>query len=114
MDKNLNAYFKESQKDGKRNIRATAEMSWATEAIDGIEDLMAYESRLNYFIPGKPWISICLYNLNKFSGDMIMQVLRTHPYAISKGILTRNPFFINPTEWLKEFAPEYLSDADDK
>ncbi|MFP4053584.1 MAG: hypothetical protein ACLFV7_06955 [Phycisphaerae bacterium] len=35
---------------------------------------MAYESRSNYFIPGKPWISICLYNVTRFSGADIMNV----------------------------------------
>jgi hypothetical protein len=50
MDKGLNAFFEKSQKNGRRNIRATAEMVWALEAIPGREHLMAYESRLNYFI----------------------------------------------------------------
>jgi hypothetical protein len=101
-------YFTESQKNGKRNVRATAEMVWALEAIPGTEHLMAYESRLNYFITGKPWISICLYNLTKFSGSIKMNVLRTHPFAISGGIITQNPYFIEPDKWLKENAPDFV------
>ncbi|PRY99955.1 MEDS domain-containing protein [Marinilabilia salmonicolor] len=108
MDKYLNDFFIESQKNGKRNVRATAEMVWALDAIPGVEDLMVYESRLNYFIPGKPWISICLYNVNKFSGSTIMNVLKTHPYTISGGVITQNPFFVHPDKWLAENAPEYL------
>jgi len=108
MDDNLNAVFAESQKHGKRNIRAAAEMSWALEAIPGVGDLMAYESRLNYFIAGKPWISICLYNVTKFDGKTIMQVLQTHPYIISQGVITENPFFQDPDIWLAKNAPEFL------
>lgn len=108
MDKGLNVFFTESQKNGKRNIRATAEMVWALDAIPGIKDLMVYESRLNLFIPKKPWISICLYNTAKFSGTMIMKVLQTHPYVINSGIITENPFYQNPINWLKLNAPEYL------
>jgi hypothetical protein len=108
MDKGLNAYFTESQKKGKKNIRATAEMVWALQAIPGIEHLMAYESRLNYFIPGKPWISVCLYNITKFSGSMIINVLRTHPYTISGGVITQNPYFQNPDEWLRKNDPEFV------
>jgi hypothetical protein len=108
MDKNLNDFFAWSQKNGKRNIRATAEMAWALEAIPGTEHLMAYESRLNYFIPGKPWISICLYNINKFDGKTIMGVLRTHPFTISGGIITQNPYYQNPDIWLAENAPQFL------
>jgi hypothetical protein len=108
MDKGLNAFYTDSQKNGKKNIRATAEMIWALDAIPGVEHLMAYESRLNYFIPGKPWISICLYNITKFSGSTIVNVLRTHPYTISAGIITRNPFYQDPDEWLKNNDPEYI------
>ena len=109
MDKGLDAFYVESQKNGKRNIRATAEMVWALEAIPGVEDLMVYESRLNYFIPDKPWISICLYNISKFSGSVIMKVLQTHPYIISKNVITQNPFFQNPDKWLAENAPQYMN-----
>lgn len=108
MLKGHEEYFKESQKNGKRNIRATAEMVWALQSMPGIEHLMAYEARLNYFFPGKPWISICLYNLTKFSGKTIVNVLRTHPYAISGGVITQNPYYQDPEEWLKKYDPEYI------
>jgi hypothetical protein len=108
MDEGLEIFFAESQKDGRRNIRATAEMVWALEAIPGVEYLMAYESRLNYFIPGKPWISICMYNVGKFSGSTIMDVLRTHPYTINGGVVTENPYYQDPDVWLAENAPDFL------
>ncbi|MDZ7738055.1 MAG: MEDS domain-containing protein [Bacteroidales bacterium] len=107
MDRGLDEFFQESQKNGKRNIRATAEMVWALKAIPGVEHLMAYESRLNYFIPGKPWISICLYNITRFSGSVIMNVLHTHPYTISGGIITQNPYYQDPDEWLQRNFPEF-------
>ncbi len=108
MDESLGSFYKKSQQNEKRNIRATAEMAWALEAIPGVEHLMAYESRLNYFIPGKPWISICLYNVNKFDGKTIMGVLRTHPFTISGGIITQNPYYQDPDKWLAENAPQFL------
>ncbi len=108
MDDALATFYRDSQKGGRRNIRATAEMAWALEAIPGKEHLMAYESRLNYFIPGKPWISLCLYNLTRFSGAVIMDVLRTHPFVISQGVLTENPYFQDPDVWLEQNAPQFL------
>ncbi len=108
MDDGLNGYYEYSQRDGRRNVRATAEMVWALKAIPGVEHLMAYESRLNYFIPGKPWISVCLYNVTRFSGGQIMDVLRTHPYTISGGVVTENPYFQDPDEWLATNAPQFL------
>jgi hypothetical protein len=108
MDIGLDALYIESQRNGPRNVRATAEMVWALDAIPGVEHLMVYESRLNFFIPGKPWISICLYNLKKFSGSLIMQVLQTHPYAISGGVITANPYYQTPERWLAQHAPQFL------
>jgi len=108
MDEGLNAFYKSSQKSGPTNIRATAEMVWALEAIPGIEYLMAYEARLNYFIPGKPWISICMYNVTRFSGSTILNVLQIHPFVINGGIITQNPHYIHPDVWLTEHAPQFL------
>jgi hypothetical protein len=107
MDTGLNAFYMDSQKEGERNIRATAEMSWALQAIPGVEELMIYESRLNYFIPNKHWISICMYNTSKFSGATIMKVLQTHPYIIMRQSIIQNPFYQDPDLWLKENAPSY-------
>lgn len=109
MDQTLTAFYESSRKNGGRSIRATAEMVWALEKAPDMTTLMAYESRLNYFIPGKPWISICLYNVAKFDGGTIMQVLRTHPYTISKGgVITENPFYLEPDIWLNQYSPEHL------
>jgi hypothetical protein len=110
MERSLEAFYRESRRNGGRSIRATAEMSWALETMPGAEHLMAYESRLNYFIPGKPWISVCLYDVTRFSGKMIMQVLQTHPYVINGGVITENPYFQDPTRWLTKNAPEFLSE----
>ncbi len=109
MDENLDVFYRHSQQNGRKNVRATAEMVWALEAIPGTEHLMAYESRLNYFIPGKPWISICLYNTTKFDGATIMNVLRTHPYTINGGVITENPYYQDPDVWLAENAPQFLN-----
>lgn len=109
MDLGLNQFYHSSQAHGSHNIRASAEMAWALERIPGVEHLMAYEARLNYFIPGKPWVSICLYNITQFSGATIMNVLRTHPYSISGGVVTENPYYQQPDVWLAQHAPSFAS-----
>ncbi len=99
----------ENQHAGARNVRGTAEMGWALEKIPGIEHLMAYESILNTFIWGKTWISICLYNVNRFPGAIIMKALQTHPFVITGGGIFENPYFVHPDKWLAEHAPEFLN-----
>lgn len=108
MDEGLNNFYRESQKNGKKNVRATAEMVWALGAIPGVEHLMAYEARLNYFIPNKPWVSICMYNTTKFPGSVIVNVLKTHPYILNGGVLMQNIHYEDPAVWLSKNAPQFL------
>lgn len=90
------------------NVRGTADMAWALEKVPGVEHLMAYESILNTFIWGKDWISICLYDINRFYGSTIMQVLQTHPFSITSGGVFENPYFVQPKKWVAENAPQFL------
>jgi hypothetical protein len=84
-------------------------MAWALQAIKGVEHLFAYESRLNYFVQDRTVISLCLYNISKISGEVIMNVLRTHPFTINGGVITVNPFYEEPDKWLAKNAPQFLS-----
>ena len=105
------AIWDENKAKGLRNVRGTAEMGWALEKIPGIERLMAYESMLNHFIWGKQWISICLYDVNRFPGSTIMKVLQVHPFVITGGGIYENPYFMQPEDWLTKYAPEFLEGA---
>jgi hypothetical protein len=109
MEKALNKYYTASQANGRRNVRATSEMVWALDPVPGIENLLAYESRTNYFITGKHWIGICMYNVTKFSGALIMNVLRTHPFSLNGSVITANPYYENPDIWLAKHAPQFLN-----
>lgn len=46
--------------------------------------------------------------LSAFSGATIMDVLRTHPYSISGGVITENPYYQDPDYWLARNAPQFL------
>jgi hypothetical protein len=59
---------------------------WALEDRPGVEDLWEYEARLNYILPRYNDPIIYVYNLTKFGGAVVMDVLRTHPIVIIGGI----------------------------
>jgi hypothetical protein len=46
---------------------------------------------------------VCVYDLAKFGGDAVIDIMRTHPMVLIGGILHRNPFFVPPEEFLLEF-----------
>ena len=109
IDARLTELYGASQAAGPRNLRVTGEMVWARDSIPGVEHLMVYEARLNRFLPGLPIAAICLYDLRQFPGSAIMQVLRTHPYVITGGVITENPYYQKPEDWLRRNAPEFLT-----
>jgi len=47
-------------------------------------------------------ISLAGYQLGKFGGDTVMDIMRTHPMVIIGGLLQRNPFYVPPEEFLRE------------
>lgn len=82
--------------------RAIGHMGWALEDRPGVDDLVEYEARLNYILPQYNDPVICVYDVARFSGAVIVDILRTHPMVIIGGILQENPFFVPPDEFLRE------------
>jgi hypothetical protein len=113
------AYLKDGYFDGDRMIRILEEvleanrhthgltrlmgnMEWALESAPGVTDIVEYETKLNYILPKYPDPVVCVYDLNKHSGNVVMDVLRTHPMVIIGGVLQENPLFVPPDQLLVE------------
>ena len=60
------------------------------------------EARLNYILPRYSDPIICVYNLAKLGGTVVVDVLRTHPLVVIGGLLQENPFFVPPDEFLRQ------------
>ena len=90
-------------KEGFPLTRIVGHMEWALEQRPGVDELLIYETGLNS-IPQiyKKNPLICVYDLAKFGGDIVVDVMRTHPMVIIGGILQENPFFVPPDEFLKD------------
>jgi len=82
--------------------RLVAHMEWACTANPGVDDLVEYETRLNYVLPKYDDPVICTYDLARFGSSVTMDIMRTHPVVIIGGLLQENPFFVPPDEFLLE------------
>jgi hypothetical protein len=113
------AYLKDGCFDGDRMIRTLesvlensrkefpltrlmGQMEWALEALPGVHDIVEYECKLNYVLPRYPDPVVCVYDLNKHSGSVVMDILRTHPLVIVGGVLQENPLYVPPDIFLAE------------
>ena len=47
----------------------------------------------------------------QFSGDAVMDIVRTHPYVIVGGILRQNPFYVPPEQFLPELRARRRTEA---
>lgn len=88
-------------RDGFGFVRAVGEMTWALRDLPGVEHLLAYEARLNDFLPRYPQVILCLYDLEQFSnGRILLDIMRTHPKVLLSGQLLDNPWYTEPDEYL--------------
>jgi MEDS: MEthanogen/methylotroph, DcmR Sensory domain len=88
--------------EGYPLIRLVANMEWALEDRPGVEDIVEYETRVNYVLPKYDDAVCCTYDLSRFGANVVMDIMRTHPMVIIGGILQENPFFVPPDEMLRE------------
>jgi hypothetical protein len=87
---------------GYTRTRFVAQMEWALVDMPGIDDMIEFETRVNYVVPKYEDPVICAYDLSKFGADVVMYALRTHPLVIIGGSLQENPFYVDPDQFLLE------------
>jgi hypothetical protein len=80
--------------------RATGEMPSVLDQPAGRAEFFRYESMLNDVIPTYPQVILCLYDLERFGGEVLMDALRTHPMVVVDGMAHDNPYYVEPGRFL--------------
>jgi hypothetical protein len=83
--------------------RIVCRMDWVSKDRSRIHDVIEFESRVNDVWARHDDAVICTYHLAQFSGDAVIDIMRTHPMVIIGGTLQHNPFFAPPAEFLREY-----------
>jgi len=83
-------------------FRGYGDMEWALKNLPGTDELIEYEARINTFAPKYECSIICAYDVNRFSGSAVADILATHPYVIMHGKIHKNPHYIEPLDLLKK------------
>jgi hypothetical protein len=81
-------------------LRGFGEMDWALSGLPGTEELVEYESRVNAIIARFDSPLVCIYDVNKFSGRVLTDILATHPKVILGGRIYENPYYMEPGAFL--------------
>ena len=94
----LEQLFSDASAEGFPRVRAVVHMEWALQDRPGVNDLAAHEGHLSDVLPNYPDVVICAYDLTKFSGGVVVDVLRAHPAALIGGALRDNPLDARPDQ----------------
>jgi hypothetical protein len=90
----------EAMSDGRfDHVRAVGEMSWVLDRPPDLGELIRYESAINRFSPRYPQVLLCMYDLERFGGGMVLDLLRTHPRLLMGGMVLDNPHYLSPDEF---------------
>jgi signal transduction histidine kinase/predicted Ser/Thr protein kinase len=82
-------------------LRILGEMTWLLEKDTAPDSLIEYEAKLNHFVRDHAVRILCQYDRNRFSPELILRVIRTHPVVVYGGIICKNPYYVPPDEFLK-------------
>jgi hypothetical protein len=86
--------------DGFPFVRSTGETTWTLKELPGLYDFLTYEAELNRFLPRYPQVILCLYDLDHFGGQILVDILKTHPKVLMGGTVLENLHYLEPDEFL--------------
>jgi PAS domain S-box-containing protein len=88
----------EAMRQGFSALRATGETEWVVRGAPGLERWIEYESRLTHTLAQHHCLALCQYNRRLFPPEVVLDVLRTHPTVVYRGVVCRNMYYVPPDE----------------
>jgi len=92
-------------KQGWTGLRIANEFTWAVSSERDIDAWFRFEANVNNYLGMLPSIMLCQYDQRMISGQIITNLIKTHPYAIIGEEIHQNPFFVRPEKFLKGYQP---------
>ncbi len=84
--------------------RSAGETTWTLTELPDLNDFLTYEAELNRFVPRYPQVILCLYNLDRFGGEILVDILKTHPKVLMGSTILENLYYLEPDEFLASRA----------
>ncbi len=80
--------------------RVVGEMSWLERVPPRRDELVRYESWADGFAARFPHAVLCLYDLRRLGSEVMLDLLRTHPKLLLRGLLVENPHHLSGDEFV--------------
>ncbi len=102
MMSSLDELIREHAATGRPPMRLVGQMGWIFSEPPGIEQLVEYEASVNEVLNRGKTPTVCVYDVRRLSGSMMMDLLRAHPLTVMNGVLHENPFYTPADEMLRD------------
>jgi hypothetical protein len=97
----IEAVIAAGREAGFAKMRIMGNMGWTLKGCPGTDEVIEFESRVNEVLSRTKQLAICVYDMSKVSGALMMDILRSHPLTLIGGVIHENPFY-TPAEQLVE------------
>ncbi len=94
--------IEEGKAQGFPRTRMVGQMGWVFDNHPGVEQVLEYEVKVNDVLTRSQHPAVCIYELERLSGSMIMDLMQAHPMTIIGGVLYENPYYRPAEEFLQE------------
>jgi hypothetical protein len=88
------AFIAGALEQGRRHYpltRVVAQMNWAADRRREAERVVQLEARLDALLTGQRDVLVCVYHAHRFSGEMVVAMMQTHPLVLLGGALHESP-----------------------
>jgi hypothetical protein len=102
MMADLEELIRDHAATGRPPMRLVGQMGWILSAPPGIEQLVEYEASVNEVLNRGKTPTVCVYDVRRLSGALLMDLLRAHPLTVMNGVLHENPFYTPAEQMLRE------------
>jgi anti-anti-sigma regulatory factor len=76
-------HIEQARREGYRGLRITSDMCWALRPVAGVEELMAYESRMSQILADGQATAVCQYDRQCFDTVTLAGVAAHHTLAVA-------------------------------
>jgi hypothetical protein len=95
----IDAVITSGKEAGYAKMRIMGNMGWTLKGCPGTDEVIEFESRVNEVLSRTNQLAICVYDMSKISGALMMDILRSHPLTLIGNVIHENPFY-TPSEQL--------------
>jgi PAS domain S-box-containing protein len=98
--------MKEARRSGYTGLRIAGETGWVKRGAPGIDRWIEYESLVTKMLAEIGCLALCQYDRRRCSPELLLNVIRTHPLVVYRGMICDNFYFVPPEEFLVRDGPE--------